>query len=85
MNRTLLDESLRVKGRTECRTEWYFSPAEIQRDLDAYSRSNNLRRHPPGISPAGPQPAQTLRETLAIEKLPPFAITEPIDSEPSAT
>lgn len=32
MNRTLLDECVRVKGRTE----WDLSPAEIQRDLDAY-------------------------------------------------
>ena len=32
MNRTLLDECFRVKGRTT----WYMAPEEIQRDLDVF-------------------------------------------------
>ncbi len=82
MNRTLLDECFRVKGRTE----WYLSPAEIQRDLDAYLEEYNLRRTHQGYRVQGRTPAQALREALGVENLPPFVIAEeePIDSEPTA-
>jgi len=82
MNRTLLDECFRVKGRTE----WYLSPAEIQRDLDAYLEEYNLRRTHQGYRVQGRTPAQALREALGVEELPPFVLTEeePIDSEPTA-
>jgi transposase InsO family protein len=82
MNRTLLDECFRVKGRTE----WYLSPAEIQRDLDAYLEEYNLRRTHQGYRVQGRTPAQALREALGVEELPPFVLVEeePIDSEPTA-
>jgi transposase InsO family protein len=82
MNRTLLDECFRVKGRTE----WYLTPAEIQRDLDAYLEEYNLRRTHQGYRVQGRTPAQALREALGVEELPPFVIAEeePIDSEPTA-
>jgi len=82
MNRTLLDECFRVKGRTE----WYLSPAEIQRDLDAYLEEYNLRRTHQGYRLQGRTPAQALRDALGVEELPPFVTPEedPIDSEPSA-
>jgi transposase InsO family protein len=82
MNRTLLDECFRVKGRTE----WYLAPAEIQRDLDAYLEEYNLRRTHQGYRVQGRTPAQALRDALGIEELPPFVIAEeePIDSEPNA-
>jgi transposase InsO family protein len=82
MNRTLLDECFRVKGRTE----WYLTPAEIQRDLDAYLEEYNLRRTHQGYRVQGRTPAQALRHALGIEELPPFVLPEeePIDSEPTA-
>jgi transposase InsO family protein len=82
MNRTLLDECFRVKGRTE----WYLTPVEIQRDLDAYLEEYNLRRTHQGYRVQGRTPAQALRDALGIEELPPFVIAEeePIDSEPTA-
>jgi hypothetical protein len=69
MNRTLLDECFRVKGRTE----WYLSPAEIQRDLDTYLEEYNLRRTHQGYRVQGRTPAQALREALGVEELPPGA------------
>jgi transposase InsO family protein len=82
MNRPLLDECFRANGRTE----WYLSPAEIQRDLDAYLEEYNLRRTHQGYRVQGHTPAQALREALGVETLPPFVIAEkePIDSEPNA-
>ena len=82
MNRTLLDECFRVKGRTE----WYLSPAEIRRDLDAYLEEYILRRTHQGYRVQGRTPAQALREALGVEELPPFVLAEeePIDSEPTA-
>jgi transposase InsO family protein len=82
MNRTLLDECFRVKGRTE----WYLTPAEIQRDLDTYLEEYNLRRTHQGYRVQGRTPAQALRDALGVEELPPFVLTEeePIDSEPTA-
>jgi transposase InsO family protein len=81
MNRTLLDECFRVKGRTE----WYLSPDEIQRDLDVYLDEYNLRRTHQGYRLMGRTPAQALREALGIEELPPFILQEESsDLEPSA-
>jgi transposase InsO family protein len=82
MNRTLLDECFRVKGRTE----WYLTPEEIQRDLDVYLEEYNLRRTHQGYRLQGRTPAQALREALGVEELPPFVLIEeePIDSEPTA-
>lgn len=82
MNRTLLDECFRVKGRTE----WYLTPAEIQRDLDAYLEEYNLRRTHQGYRVQGRTPAQALRDALGVTDLPPFVLIEeePIDSEPTA-
>jgi transposase InsO family protein len=82
MNRTLLDECFRVKGRTE----WYLTPAEIQRDLDAYLEEYNLRRTHQGYRVQGRTPAQALRDALGVVDLPPFVLIEeePIDSEPTA-
>jgi transposase InsO family protein len=82
MNRTLLDECFRVKGRTE----WYLNPAEIQRDLDAYLEEYNLRRTHQGYRLQGRTPAQALREALGVDALPPFVIAEeePNDSQPTA-
>ena len=82
MNRTLLDECFRVKGRTE----WYLSPAEIQRDLDAYLEEYNLRRSHQGYRLQGRTPAQALRDALNVDELPPFVLAEEesSDSEPTA-
>jgi transposase InsO family protein len=73
MNRTLLDECFRVKGRTT----WYMAPEEIQRDLDVFiAFYNELRTHQ-GYRLKGRTPAQALREALGIERLPAFA--PPVD------
>ena len=72
MNRTLLDECFRVAGRQT----WYITPAEIQRDLDTFLRYYNLERSHQGYRLRGRTPAQALRETLAIETLPPI-VPEP--------
>jgi transposase InsO family protein len=82
MNRTLLDECFRIKGRTE----WYLSPAEIQRDLDAYLEEYNLRRSHQGYRLQGRTPAQALRDALNVDELPPFVLAEEdsSDSEPTA-
>src|SRR5512138_660713 len=82
MNRTLLDECFRVKGRTE----WYLAPDEIQRDLDVYLEEYNLRRTHQGYRLLGRTPAQALCEALGVDQLPPFVVAEeePSDSEPTA-
>ena len=68
MNRTLLDECFRVKGRTT----WYTSPDEIQRDLDEYPSFYNLKRNHQGYRLKGRTPAQALREALGRKRLPPI-------------
>ncbi len=67
MNRTLLDECFRVAGRQT----WYITPAEIQRDLDAFLRYYNLERSHQGYRLKGRTPAQALRDALQLETLPP--------------
>ena len=69
MNRTLLDECFRVKGRTT----WYMAPEEIQRDLDVFIAFYNEQRTHQGYRLKGRTPAQALREALGIERLPAFA------------
>lgn len=53
MNRTLLDECFRVKGRET----WYTSMGEIQRDLDIFIERYNLRRSHQGYRLNGRTPA----------------------------
>ena len=66
MNRTLLDECFRVKGRET----FYLSIAEIQRDLDEFMRFYNLERSHQGYRLNGRTPAQALSEALGVEALP---------------
>ncbi len=68
MNRTLLDECFRIKGRTT----WYQKPVEIQRDLDEYLAYYNLKRSHQGYRLKGRTPAQALREALGRKTLPPI-------------
>ncbi len=68
MNRTLLDECFRVKGRTT----WYTAPEQIQRDLDKFLEFYNLKRSHQGYRLKGRTPAQALRESLGRKKLPPI-------------
>ena len=72
MNRTLLDECFRIKGRTT----WYISPEEIQRDLDQYLSCYNLKRSYQGYRLKGRTPAQALREALGRKRLPPIVPKE---------
>ena len=72
MNRTLLDECFRIKGRTK----WYTSPAEIQQDLDQYLTFYNLKRSHQGYRLKRRTPAQALREALGRKKLPPIVPKE---------
>jgi transposase InsO family protein len=68
MNRTLLDECFRVKGRTT----WYIELDEIQRDLDRFLAYYNLERSHQGYRLKGRTPAQALREALGLNELPSF-------------
>lgn len=77
MNRTLLDECFRVAGRQT----WYITPAEIQRDLDAFLRYYNLERSHQGYRLRGRTPTQAIRETLAIETLPPIVPESEVTAE----
>ena len=80
MNRTLLDECFRIKGRTT----WYTSPAEIQQDLDQYLTFYNLKRSHQGYRLKGRTPAQALREALGRKKLPPIVPKEEKPAEKQA-
>ena len=66
MNRTLLDECFRVKGREN----WYIAIDEIQRDLDVFMTYYNLERTHQGYRLNGRTPAGALREALGLENLP---------------
>jgi transposase InsO family protein len=68
MNRTLLDEHFRIKGREK----WYESVEEIQADLDVFIEFYNLKRSHQGYRLNGRTPAQALREALGRKKLPPI-------------
>lgn len=73
MNRTLLDECFRVKGRET----FYLSIAEIQRDLDEFMRHYNTARSHQGYRLNGRTPAAALRAALGLDQLPSldFAVT----------
>jgi hypothetical protein len=73
MNRTLLDENFRIKGREN----WYESAAQIQADLDEFLAFYNLKRTHQGYRLKGRTPAQTLRDALSRKKLPPILPKEP--------
>jgi transposase InsO family protein len=68
MNRTLLDEHFRIKGREK----WYERVEEIQADLDEFLEFYNLKRSHQGYRLKGRTPAQALREALKCKKLPPI-------------
>jgi transposase InsO family protein len=68
MNRTLLDECFRVKGRET----WYTAIDEIQRDLDEFIGYYNTKRSHQGYRLNGRTPAQALRESLGGAELPPI-------------
>ena len=57
-HRTLLDEHLRVKGRTT----WYESVSEMQEDLDAYIETYNRNRPHRGRGMEGRTPYQEFRK-----------------------
>ncbi len=60
MNRTLLDECFRIKGRSIL----YNTPEEIQCNLDEYLPYYNLKRSHQGYRLKGRTPAQALRESV---------------------
>ncbi len=72
MNRTLRDECFRVAGRQT----WHITSAEIQRDLDAFLRYYILECPHQGYRLRGRTPAQALRDSLAVDTLPP-TVPEP--------
>jgi transposase InsO family protein len=80
MNRTLLDEHFRIKGREK----WYESVEQIQRDLDEFIRFYNLKRTHQGYRLKGRTPAQALREAVGRKKLPPIIPTEDETAEEKA-
>ena len=59
-HRTLLDEHLRVKGRTT----WYESVEEMQEDLDAYIESYNRNRPHRGRGMEGRTPYQVFKQGI---------------------
>ncbi len=80
MNRTLLDECFRVKGRQT----FYLTIAEIQRDLDEFMAYYNLERTHQGYRLGGRTPAQALREALGLTELPNLRF-EPSEDIPTTT
>ena len=77
MNRTLLDEYFRAKGRET----FYLSMAEIQRDLDAFMTHYNIERSHQGYRLNGRALAQALCEALGVETMPSLefeTITDPL-------
>jgi len=75
MNRTLLDEHFRIKGREK----WYESADQIQADLDEFLEFYNLKRSHQGYRLKGRTPAQALRDALGRKKLPPIVPKEPAE------
>jgi transposase InsO family protein len=68
MNRTLLDEHFRIKGREK----WYESVEEMQDDLDAFLYFYNHKRSHQGYRLKGRTPVQALKDALGRKKLPPI-------------
>jgi transposase InsO family protein len=73
INRTLLDEHFRIKGREN----WHESAAQIQADLDGFLAFYNLERTHQGYRLKGRTPAQALPDALGLNKLPPIVPKEP--------
>ena len=63
-HRTLLDEHLRIAGRTK----WYESVEEMQTDLDAYLESYNRKRPHRGRGMNGRTPYQVFKAALPKAK-----------------
>ena len=81
MNRTLLDECLRVQGRRN----WYIGADEIQRDLDRFMRYYNLERSHQDCRLKGRTQAQALMEARGVAEIPKSIPTEEIlESLPTA-
>ena len=80
MNRTLLDEHFRIKGREK----WYEGIEEIQADLDEFLNFYNLKRSHQGYRLKGRTPAQALREALDRKKLPPIIPEEEENTDKQA-
>ena len=59
-HRTLLDEHLRVKGRTT----WYETVEEMQQDLEAYLETYNRKRPHRGRAMEGRTPYQVFKAGL---------------------
>ena len=78
MNKTLLEECFKVKGRTT----WYLEPAEIQRDLDAFIAYYNLERSHQGYRLKGRTPAKAFCEALCISEIPPTNSDLTFEEEP---
>lgn len=68
MNRTLLDEHFRIKGREK----WYERVEEIQADLDEFLDFYNRKRSHQGYRLKGRTPTQALKEALGRKRLPPI-------------
>ena len=81
MNRTLLDEHFRIKGREKR----YESAEKIQADLDEFLEFYNLKRSHQGYRLKGRTPAQALRDALSRKKLPPIVPKEPAKDLAEAT
>lgn len=73
MNRTLLDEHFRIKGREN----WYESADQIQADLNEFLAFYNLKRTHQDYRLKGRTPAQALRDALGRKKSPPIVPKEP--------
>ncbi len=65
-HRTLLDEHLRVKGRTT----WYESVSEMQEDLDAYIETYNRNRPHRGRGMKGRTPYQVFKKGIRKPRTP---------------
>ena len=63
-HRTLLDEHLRVKGRTT----WYESLDEMQKDLDEYLKHYNTQRPHRGRNMDGRTPFKVFKEGIQKKK-----------------
>lgn len=63
-HRTLLDEHLRVKGRTT----WYEAVDEMQKDLEAYLETYNRRRPHRGRGMNGRTPFQVFKSGINLAK-----------------
>ena len=75
MNRTLLDEHFRVKGREK----WYTAIEEIQADLDVFLLHYNTKRTHQGYRVQGRTPSQALKDAVGKKKIPSldFCTTNP--------